>query len=50
MIKWAKQIWFLFALVSGIIGFMIGMNVNGNSDKKSNLVSMKNEEKNLVGT
>ena len=40
----------IIALVSGIIGFMIGMNVNGNSDKNSNLVSMKNEEKNLVGT
>ena len=40
----------IIALVSGIIGFIIGMNVNGNNEKNSNLISMKNEEKNLIGT
>ena len=38
----------IIALVSGIIGFIIGMNVKGNSD--TNSISINNEEKNLVGT
>ena len=38
------------ALISGIIGFIIGINFKGNNEINSSSVSMKNEEKNLVGT
>ena len=38
----------IIALVSGIIGFIIGMNAKGNSE--TNSISINNEEKNLAGT
>ncbi|MBQ9658662.1 MAG: hypothetical protein IJV31_07850 [Clostridia bacterium] len=38
------------ALISGIIGFIIGINFKGNNEINSSSVSMKNEERNLVGT
>ncbi len=38
------------ALISGIIGFIIGINFKANNEINSSSVSMKNEEKNLVGT
>ena len=37
----------IIALISGIIGFIIGMNVKWNNPSS---ISMKNEEKNLIGT
>ena len=37
----------IIALISGIIGFVIGMNVKRSN---SNIISVKNEEKNLIGT
>ena len=40
----------IIALISGIIGFIIGINFKGNNEINSSSVSMKNEEKNLVGT
>ena len=40
----------ILALISGIIGFIIGINFKGNNEINSSSVSMKNEEKNLVGT
>lgn len=40
----------IIALVSGIIGFKIGMNVKGNNETNLSSVSVNNEEKNLVGT
>lgn len=40
----------IIALISGIIGFIIGINFKGNNDINTSSVSMKNEEKNLVGT
>ena len=38
------------ALISGIIGFIIGINFKGNNDINLSSVSIKNEERNLVGT
>ena len=38
------------ALISGIIGFIIGINFKGNNEINSSSVLMKNEERNLVGT
>ena len=40
----------IIALISEIIGFIIGINFKGNNEINSSSVSMKNEEKNLVGT
>ena len=40
----------IIALISGIIGVIIGINFKGNNEINSSSVSMKNEEKNLVGT
>ena len=40
----------IIALISGIIGFIIGINFKGNNEINSSSVSMKNEEKNIVGT
>lgn len=40
----------IIALVSGIIGFIIGVNVKENNEMTSSLVSTKNEEQSLVGT
>ena len=40
----------IIALISGIIGFIIGINFKGNNEINSSSVLMKNEEKNLVGT
>lgn len=40
----------IIALVSGIIGFKIGMNVKENNETNLSSVSVNNEEKNLVGT
>ena len=40
----------IIALISGIIGFIIGIIFKGNNEINSSSVSMKNEEKNLVGT
>ena len=40
----------IIALISGIIGFIIGINFKGNNEINSSSVSMKNEEKNMVGT
>lgn len=40
----------IIALISGIIDFIIGINFKGNNEINSSSVSMKNEEKNLVGT
>jgi hypothetical protein len=40
----------IIALISGIIGFIIGINFKENNEINSSSVSMKNEEKNLVGT
>lgn len=40
----------IIALISGIIGFIIGINFKRNNEINSSSVSMKNEEKNLVGT
>lgn len=38
------------ALISGIIGFIIGINFKGNNEINLSSVSIKNEERNLVGT
>lgn len=38
------------ALISGIIGFIIGINFKGNNEINLSPVSIKNEERNLVGT
>lgn len=35
----------IIALISGIIGFIIGINFKGNNEINSSSVSMKNEEK-----
>ena len=38
------------ALISRIIGFIIGINFKGNNEINLSSVSIKNEERNLVGT
>ena len=38
------------ALISGIIGFIIGINFKGNNEINLSSVSIKNEERDLVGT
>ena len=38
------------ALISGISGFIIGINFKGNNEINLSSVSIKNEERNLVGT
>ena len=38
------------AFISGIIGFIIGINFKGNNEINLSSVSIKNEERNLVGT
>lgn len=38
------------ALISGIIGFIIGINFKGDNEINLSSVSIKNEERNLVGT
>lgn len=38
------------ALISGIIGFIIGINFKENNEINLSSVSIKNEERNLVGT
>ena len=40
----------IIELISGIIGFIIGINFKGNNEINLSSVSIKNEERNLVGT